>query len=114
MRLPQMFECACTMTVITHYINPLAPDSTKTNFSEGGCGRHHKGFRAIQRIKPDAEFCGCAVFWWSAALAWPSEKSARCAGGFDAHPLAMCGDSLSVSLTASLCRSHPRRSNSTI
>jgi len=33
-----MFECACTLTLITHCINPLAPDSTKTNFSEGGCG----------------------------------------------------------------------------
>ena len=83
MRLHQMFECACTLTVITHCIHPLAPDSTKKNFSEGGCGRHHWGFRAIQRIKPDAEFCGCAVFWWTAALAWRSEKSARCVGGFD-------------------------------
>ena len=30
-----------------------------------------------------------------------------------AHPLAICWHSPSVSLTASLCRSHPRRSNST-
>jgi hypothetical protein len=57
-----MFECACTLTLITDGINPLARDSTKTNFSEGGCGRHHWGFRAMQRIKTDAEFCGCAVF----------------------------------------------------
>ena len=57
-----MFECASTLTLITDGINPLARDSTKTNFSEGGCGRHHWDFRAIQRIKPDAEFCDCAVF----------------------------------------------------
>ncbi len=114
MRLHQMFECACSLILITHCINPFARDSTKTNFSEGGCGRDRWDFQAIQRIKPDAEFCGCAVFWWTAALAWRSEKSARCVGGFDrTSPRDVLGFP-SVSLTASLCRSHLPRSNATI